>query len=62
TKEIIEETVKGFNSDKKLNETVASHVNKFIYTKSIIKALELSDNTNLPAPIPVVPQGLKSKK
>ena len=49
-------------SDKKLNDLVNSVVLKFIYTKGIIKSLELSDNLNLPAPIPVVPTGMFEKK
>ncbi len=56
TKEIIDETVKKYKADKKLNSTVNQHVYKFVYSKAIIKALELSDSLNLPAPIPVVPK------
>ncbi len=53
TKEIIEETFKGWEKEKKLNETVNKHVYKFIYGKAIVKALELSDALNLPSPIPL---------
>ena len=62
TKEIVTETLKGYKADKKLNATVANEVNKFIYAKSIIKALSMSDSTNLPAPIPIVPRPLKNAK
>ena len=62
TPEIVSETVKGWDHNKKLNELVNSVVSKFIYTKGIIKSLELSDNLNLPAPIPVVPTGMFEKK
>ena len=37
-------------------------VSKFIYSKGIVKSLELSDNLNLPAPIPVVPTGMFDPK
>ena len=62
TKEIIAETLKGWKADKKLNTTVNEVVYKFIYTKGIVKALELSDNLNLPAPIPIMPKGAFTKK
>lgn len=50
TKEIINETYKGWEADKKLNEMVNEQVHRFIYNKTIVKALELSDSLNLPAP------------
>lgn len=62
TPEIIEETFKGYEADKKLNSTVNGVVQKFIYNKSIIKALSLSDSLNLPAPIPVMPKMVKKSK
>lgn len=62
TPEIISETLKLWNSDKKLTEMVNNEVSKFIYTKGIVKALDLSDSLNLPAPIPVVPSGMFGAK
>lgn len=62
TSEIINETLTGWNHNKKLNDMVNSVVSKFIYTKGIVKSLEISDNLNLPAPIPVVPSGMFDKK
>ena len=62
TPEIVQETLNGWNHDKKLNDMVNSVVSKFIYSKGIIKALDISDNLNLPAPIPVVPAGMFDKK
>jgi len=62
TPEIVEETLKGWEADKKLNQMVNEVVSKFIYSKGIVKALELSDNLNLPAPIPLVPKGMFGKK
>lgn len=53
TKEIIEETFKNWEADKKLSSTVNEQVFKFVYNKAIIKALELSDSINLPSPIPM---------
>ncbi len=62
TVEIVKETLNGWNLDKKLNEMVNSVVSKFIYSKGIVKALDISDNLNLPAPIPVVPTGMFDNK
>lgn len=53
TPEIISESIKGWEVDKKLNSLVHNEVVKFVYSKAIIKALELSDALNLPAPIPM---------
>lgn len=62
TKEIISETLKGWEADKKLNTTVNEVVSRFIYNKGIVKSLELSDNLNLPAPIPLMPKGMFEDK
>ena len=62
TKEIIEETAKGWDIDKKLNSLVHEEVVKFIYTKAIVKALELSDSLNLPSPIPMPKVNFSEKK
>ena len=62
TPEIMTETFKSWNLDKKLNDTVNSVVSKFIYSKGIVKSLDISDNLNLPAPIPVVPTGMFDSK
>ena len=53
TKEIISESLKGWESDKKLNKLVNEQVLAFVYSKAIIKALEMSDILGLPAPIPM---------
>ena len=53
TKEIIEESFKGWKADGKLNSQINEQIFKFIYSKTIIKALELSDSLGLPAPIPL---------
>ncbi len=62
TKEIVEETMKTWTTSKKLTTMVAEQVHKFIYSKAIIKALELSDSLNLPAPIPLPKVQIKSKE
>ena len=53
TPEIIDETVKMWESDQKLTTQISEQVHKFIYNKAIIKALDLSDSLNLPAPVPL---------
>ena len=51
--EIISETLKGWESDKKLNKLVNEQVLSFVYTKAIVKALDVTDTLGLPAPIPM---------
>ncbi len=51
--EIINETLKGWKADKVLNKMVNEQVLGFVYSKAIVKALELSDVLGLPAPIPM---------
>jgi len=53
TKEIIEEAAKGWDADKKLNSMISAEVLKFVYSKAIVKTLELSDSLGLPSPIPL---------
>ncbi len=53
TKEIITETMKGWDADKKLSTTVSEVVFKFIYNKATVKVLDLADSLNLPSPIPL---------
>lgn len=53
TKEIIEETLKKWESEQKLASQISQEIHKFIYNKAIIKALELSDSLGLPAPVPL---------
>lgn len=53
TVEIINETFKIWQKEKKLNAMVNETVFRFIYNKSVVKALELSDSLNLPSPIPL---------
>jgi hypothetical protein len=60
-KEIIEESVKGFEKDKKLNPIVNNQIINFIYSKTIIKTLEMADNLSLPAPIPMPKVQVKSE-
>lgn len=62
TKEIVDETFKGWEAEKKLNTTVNEQVFKFIYGKAIVKALEISDSLNLPAPIPLPKVNINPKK
>ena len=62
SEEIINETLKSWATDKKLPIMINQEISRFIYTKGIIKALEMSDNLNLPAPIPVVPAGMFDQK
>ncbi len=62
TSEIIDESVKFWNSEKKLPHMVEEQVQKFIYSKVILKALQLSDDLNLPAPIPLPKVSFQSKK
>jgi len=53
TKDIIEESAKLWDADKKLTTIISEQTHKFVYSKAIVKALELSDALNLPAPIPL---------
>ena len=53
TKEIIDETMKGWESDKDLNMTVKSQVHKFVYNKSIVKGIQIADDLGLPSPVPM---------
>jgi hypothetical protein len=53
TKEIIEETKKGWDSEKKINNIINSEILKFVYNKVIIKSLDLADLLNLPLPVPM---------
>ena len=64
TKEIVSETEKSWKESKELNKTVREPINKFIYNKGIVKAIELSDSVNLPQPIPLpkLNFGSESKK
>lgn len=62
TKEIVDETFKTWEVDKKLNSTVNEQVFKFVYNKAIVKALELSDSLNLPSPIPMPKINFSVKK
>jgi hypothetical protein len=62
TKEIVEESVKAWDLDKKLPRMVEEQVQKFIYSKVILKALQLSDDLNLPAPIPLPKVNFQAKK
>ena len=62
TKEIISESLKGWESDKKLNKLVNEQVLAFVYSKAIIKALEMSDILGLPAPIPMPKVNFKNDK
>lgn len=61
-KDIISETFKAWEADKKLPTMVNEEVFKFVYTKSSVKALELSDSLNLPSPIPLPKISFSSKK
>lgn len=60
--EIIDETIKSWESDKKLPSMVNEQVHKFVYNKAIIKALDLADSLNLPSPIPLPKVSFKSEK
>lgn len=62
TPEIIEETIKIWDSEKKLTALVSEHVHKFVYSKAIVKALELSDSLNMPAPIPLPKVQVSTKR
>ncbi|MCA9497275.1 MAG: hypothetical protein KC589_10120 [Nanoarchaeota archaeon] len=64
TPEIITETFKSWEADKKLSQMVNEQVFKFVYGKASIKALTLSDSLNLPSPIPLprVNFGTEKKK
>jgi hypothetical protein len=62
TKEIIEESAKLWESDKKLTQIISEQTHKFVYTKAIVKALELSDALSLPAPIPLPKVQVKTAK
>jgi len=53
TKEIIAETYKGWNSDKKLNSLVNEEILKFVYNKVSVQSILLADSLNLPSPIPL---------
>ncbi|MCA9486776.1 hypothetical protein H6501_00610 [Candidatus Woesearchaeota archaeon] len=64
TKEIIEETKKSWDKDKKISPLVYEQVFKFFHRKACIKAMDLADSLSLPEPIPLpkVSFGSKSKK
>lgn len=51
--EILEESIKSYEADKKLPEMVDLTIRKFVYNKSLMQAMNLSDLLNLPAPIPL---------
>ena len=53
TKEIVDETIKSWDIDKKLNQTVSEVVFKFIYNKTAVRVLDLADSLGLPSPIPL---------
>jgi hypothetical protein len=53
TNEIIAETFKIWQKEKKLNALVNEAVFRFIYNKAVVKALEFADALNLPSPIPL---------
>ena len=53
TPEIIEETFKGYEQDKKLAQMVQREVFRFVYTRSIVKVLALATDLHLPSPIPL---------
>lgn len=53
TPEIITESAASWASDKKLPQMIDLEVRKFVYTKSLMQAMNLSDLLNLPAPIPL---------
>lgn len=61
TTEIIDESLKTFEDSKRLPEMVDLNVRKFVYNKSLMQAMSLSDLLNLPAPIPL-PKFEKKKK
>lgn len=62
TKEIIEESFKGWKADGKLNSLINEQVFKFVYSKAIIKALEISDSLSLPAPVPLPKVSFNTEK
>lgn len=62
TKEIVDETLKSWSGNKKLPISINEEIHKFIYSKSIVKGLEMSDNLNLPAPIPLMPKNMFAPK
>lgn len=51
--EILNESIKSYEADKKLPEMVDLTIRKFVYNKSLMQAMNLSDLLNLPAPIPL---------
>lgn len=62
TKEIINESLKGWEVDKVLTKIVSEAVIKFAYSKSVVKSFEISDNVGLPAPIPIPKIDFTAKK
>jgi hypothetical protein len=62
TNEIVDESLKSWSANKKLPGMVEEQVQKFIYSKVILKALQLSDDLNLPAPIPLPKVSFQAKK
>jgi len=53
TKEIIKEIIKTYNKEKTVITNLRESLVKFVFDKSILKALELSDELALPRPIPL---------
>lgn len=62
TPEIIDETMKQWDADKKLTSIVSEVVLKFIYNKATVKVLDLADSLNLPSPIPLPKINFSDKK
>ena len=62
TPEILEESFKSWETDKKLPQMVDLEVKKFVYNKSLIQAMNLSDMLNLPSPIPLPKFDVKKKE
>ncbi len=62
TKEIIEEVIKGFKSNKNLPSNIRNLILKFVFDKSILKALQISDELNLPHPVPLTTLKTDAKK
>lgn len=51
--QVLDETLKMWESDSKLPQSVHEEIFKFVYSKTTVKALDLADALGLPSPIPL---------
>jgi len=50
--QVLDEIVKEWEANSRLSRSINERIHKFIYNKSIVKAMDLSDSLGLPLPLP----------